>query len=365
MPTDLIEAAAFTGPISHPDPGDLASASQLRTGVSQTIADRTRFLFLDAAGARIADMANFTLGSGSKNIYGVSAGFDGTANGAVAWGDNALYTSATGETWTSRSFGGGYTGIVRGATKSNTRLVLCGGAQGANPQIQTSDDGTTWTGRTPGAGAPSDISFFDAAFGGGVFVLVGTTATTLEIQSSADGATWTRRTHALVGVRSKPSVVYHDSRFFISAVNSTTSIDILTSVDGTAWAASTGITDSIGSSCAPRLISNESRLAIAADNTIYRSDDLAASWQSTEISGGSWESNAAGFARGLFVMSGSRGGGLFEAFISDNGEDWFSVGLTPIEGTVPVAYRFVLGRWWVGIVSQFDRAFRSPRSVNL
>lgn len=366
MPTNLTQTPQYVATISHPDPGDSASASQLKTGVSQILADRTRLSFLDIGGIKIAGLAQATVG-GAGQFFGVVEGFAATTNGVIAYG-GAPYTSPDGDdsTWTSRSFGGGYGGVMRDAATDGSRIVFVGSADG----IQTTDDGATYTSRTPGAGAANPVYYTGVAYGGGVFVAVGfdTVANTHEIQSSADGATWTRRTSAL-GSAGNTTVVYHQGRFVCVAVEgSGNGAIVATSADGTTWTAATPIAD--GNAWPfPKIIANGTRLAVAGWGAIYYSDDIAASWTTVAIAanaGGAWVGYGGGISgSGLFVVSGSRQTtSLAEVFISDDGAEWFSCGtISAIGGQEQVS--FVLGRWWHGYASGPGVVLRSIRSANI
>ncbi len=363
MPSALSRVPQYGTTITHPNPGDSASASQLLSGVNQNLADATRLLFLDTMGARIAQLARVTIGSGGNTIIGVIEAFPATNTALLSFGIPPIHTSPTGEdsTWTSRTT---LVTPVNAAVKGGTRLVICGGTNG----IESSDNGITYTARTLGAGAPSTVTFTDAAYGAGVFVLVGTTATTLEIQSSSDGATWTRRTHPLSGVKISPSVTFRTDRFVVAAYDNGTEVDIMTSVDGSSWSAATSITGATAD-LAP-IVNNGSRLVVANGNKISYSDDYGASWLSTTIAanaGGAFAAYAAGFARGLFVVIGRRvTSGLFEAFVSDDGAQWFDVSTFPGDSTGgPSRVRYSLGRWWSAIQGSTSTGLRSPRSVNI
>lgn len=366
MPTNLTEVPQYVTPISHPDPGDSASASQLKTGVSQILADRTRLAFLDLGGVKISGLAQATVG-GAGSLAGVVKGFEGTTNGVIAYG-GAPQTSPDGDdsTWTSRSFGGGYGGLLRDAATNGTRIVFVGSADG----IQTTDDGTTYTARTPGAGAANPVYYTGVAYGGGVFVAVGfdTVANTHEIQSSTDGATWTRRTSAL-GSCGNTTVVYHQSRFIaVASEGAGNGMIVATSIDGTTWTAATPIADGNPWSF-PKIIANSTRLVVAGWGAIYYSDDIAASWTTVAIAanaGGAWVGYGGGTSgNGLFVVSGSRQTtSLAEVFISDNGADWFSCGtISAIGGQEQIS--FVLGRWWHGYTSGPGVVLRSIRSADI
>ena len=74
MTTTLIEQAVYSGPLVHPDPGDLASAPQLRTDLLQKLADRTRYLVLDAIGARLTTLAPFTIKPSTTDDFSVIVG---------------------------------------------------------------------------------------------------------------------------------------------------------------------------------------------------------------------------------------------------------------------------------------------------
>lgn len=200
----------------------------------------------------------------------VDAGHSGAFN-AIAYGNGlfvavgnggAIQTSPDGVTWTARTAGGGYTGHFRSIVWVEDLGLFVAVGLGGGPQ--TSPDGITWTQQSfdsmPGAVAvaygdglivaasssssevevstdgvnwtnhalTTPIVVSGGAFGGGVFVLVGSNG---EIQSSDDGINWTARTADGGYTGTFTSVAY--GRGLFVAVG--TGGEIQTSPDGVTW----------------------------------------------------------------------------------------------------------------------------------
>lgn len=362
MPTTITELAQYTGPIEHPNPGESASAAQLLTDVSQHFANRTRYLVLDAIGARLTTLAPFTIKPSTTDDFSVIVGGPPTSLMAhVAGGyGGLLWTSHDGEIWTARTVGGGYSGTFTGGTVAGSGRVVLVGDQGG---IQTSDDGVTWTARTPAAGYSGSLLLKSVAYGGGVLVAVGggSAGTVAEIQTSADnGVTWVRRTSPTsLGFQ---NLVYTGSRFVALQWGSPAG-NVLSSVDGVTWTLMGTITSNFGAGAS--LSTNGNRLVVGTINEIHYSDDFGVSWTTVSVPS---SDNVAivhasmTFARGVFVCFAYRyaAGSRSEIFVSDNGAEWFSCGAGPTLTEFWISH--VGGRWYLpdsnGVVQRTVRSLR-------
>lgn len=123
-------------------------------------------------------------GFGTSDIYEVA--YNGTDLWVAAGSDSKVATSPDGVTWTQRDVTAifGASDLIHALAYGNGKWVIASNSLG---KIATSTDGITWTERTP----PSSMAYFDAAYGDGIFILVGSG---VKIQTSTDGITWIDRT---------------------------------------------------------------------------------------------------------------------------------------------------------------------------
>ena len=134
---------------------------------------------------------------------------------------NIMYSDNNGVTWTLVN-----TGISVGWFRiafGNGVFVVTSNAT----QFATSPDGINWTTRTPPISTPRGITF-----GGGLFVIVCSTAATNKLFTSRDGVTWTGY---VLENNVWASVTYGDGLFV--AVASTGTNRVVTSNDGITWTA--------------------------------------------------------------------------------------------------------------------------------
>jgi len=149
----------------------------------------------------------------------------------VAVGNSGqIFTSPTGETWTERVSNTAM--ALNGIAHANGLYVAVGdfNASGAPATILTSSNGTSWISRNSGLTGSNLLS---AAFGGGIFVAVGSNGA---LTTSPDGVTWTPRTP--VSSANLNSVIYATGRFTAVGDNGV----VFVSTDGTAWSPRTSST---------------------------------------------------------------------------------------------------------------------------
>lgn len=348
MASTIIESAVYSGPLTHPDPGDLASAAQLKTGVNQIVADRTRFLFIDALGTKIANAVRREVVTTTDDLLAVVAGDPTGQMAVVVCGENGrIATSTNGDTFTARTAGGGFTGSFRAGINGpgSGRTILVG----AN-QIQTSDNASTWTQRTIGAG-PTTPDFWVIAASPGAIVAAGQKVGGALVQRSIDnGTTWTDIAlpgpPASVGAR---GLVWSGTRFFLSAVLAGTT-NVYSSTDGATWTLQ-GSTANVGAGpfyhAATAWNTATNMLVMAREGGVVASSDLGVTWSPliplTTSNGGGGSPTSIVFARGAFIaLQGGAGG---EAWISDTGVEWFRCGVLPTTAGLLNAV-YVRGRWF-------------------
>lgn len=136
----------------------------------------------------------------------------------VAVGNNVLYTSPDGITWTSRT---SPTNInYQDVIYANSLYVAFGTTVAGN--LATSSDGITWTSRSVGSGNITQV-----IYAGGLFVA----ATTGGVYTSSDGLTWTLRTTGLIAAN-VVSVGYIGTTYY---AGTTANGYYATSTDGVTW----------------------------------------------------------------------------------------------------------------------------------
>lgn len=122
-------------------------------------------------------------------------------------------------------------------TRLNGLLLAFGYSSGSDPFnsfIFTSVDGVTWNFRDTNPADASAGSALSAAYGAGVYVIVGDGGF---ISTSPDGVTWTKRTSAL-GSSSLTSIVFAAGKF-VAVGTGAAAASIQTSADGITWTART------------------------------------------------------------------------------------------------------------------------------
>lgn len=136
----------------------------------------------------------------------------------VAVGNNVIYTSPDGITWTSRTSPANinYQDVIY----ENSLYVAYGTLVAGN--LATSTDGITWTSSSVGAG-----NVIQVIYAGGIFLA----ATTGGVYTSSDGLTWTLRTTGLVAAN-HTSVGYVGATYY---AGSSANGYYATSPDGTTW----------------------------------------------------------------------------------------------------------------------------------
>jgi hypothetical protein len=135
----------------------------------------------------------------------------------VAVGNNVIYTSSGGVTWTSQTSPANinYQDVIY----ANSLYIAYGTFVGAN--LATSTDGVTWTSRSVGVG-----NVLQVIYAGGQFVAAGT----MGVYTSPDGVTWTSRTTGLT-TANHTSIAYIGSTYYAGTNSSgyyATSTDAIT-----------------------------------------------------------------------------------------------------------------------------------------
>jgi hypothetical protein len=178
-----------------------------------------------------------------------------------------------------------------------------------------------WTDRTAGAGIGGLL--YDVAYGGGVFVAVGTNTALGTVYSSPDGVTWTNRTDSLNAGGELRGVHFADGRFVAVGTNSAAGI-LASSTDGANWANHTAAAG-VGGVLHDVAYGNGVWVAVG-----HTGGSLAAIATSTDGSVWTNRSTTAGvggilhgvaFANGQFVAVGTNGA-LVVLATSTNGQTW-------------------------------------------
>jgi hypothetical protein len=160
-----------------------------------------------------------------------SIAYNGSNLYVAAGNSGALYTSADGATWTSRTSGFGSNNINK-VFFGNSLWV----AVGANGTITTSSDGTTWTARTANM---STNAINDVIFANSTWVAVGAgggATNTGGITYSTDGITWTRKSQTPTIGTGYNAIAWNGTNYVIAADISTNNYLYASTASGT-WTA--------------------------------------------------------------------------------------------------------------------------------
>jgi len=175
---------------------------------------------------------------------------------AAVGASGQIFTSPTGETWTTRVSNTAM--ALSGITYANGLYVAVGdfNPSGAPATILTSADGASWISRNPGLTGSNLLS---VAFGGGTFVVVGSNGA---LTTSADGLTWTPRTPFTS--TNLNSVIHATGRFTAVGDNGL----IYVSTNGTSWSQRTSNTSANLRGIA---LQNSSLLAVGSGDVLAKS----------------------------------------------------------------------------------------------
>ena len=158
---------------------------------------------------------------------GLTAVTYGMANGTgiyVAVGTNQVFTSPDGITWTARTAAAAN---AWSAITFGNGLFVAVASSGSGNRVMTSPDGITWTARTSAA----NNSWDGISYGNGKFVAVAISGTGNRIMTSSDGITWTLPTYPAGGETNYYSVAYGNGIFVAMGSAATSMI----SSDGVTW----------------------------------------------------------------------------------------------------------------------------------
>lgn len=366
MTKALSETILYSGPISVPEAGDPAVAAVIEAA-TQILTDRTRFLFVEAVGSRLAQSEIYEAETTSDDLWCIVAGpeDDAAIDSIVAAGAGGrILSTADGETWTTRTPDSAYASTFRcGAWSPSLGLYVLAGGNGA---IQTSPDGQTWTTRTP-AGSYTG-TWFGASWSAplGLFVLVGTDGA---IQTSSNGTTWVSRTNPLGALDGWVGVAWDGSRFAAGGfLNGDASQPAFaTSVDGVSWVSGTPWTPVDPTPLGGMEIAAGLGLYIVSGaSAIYISDDLGASWSNVELTsryGNPTYIYGLGYENGVFVAyTIDTTASILEIFFSPDGAEWIGTGTIGPAANWGWGAVYALGRWMSATINgSIIRSARGPR----
>ncbi len=305
---------------------------------------------------------------------------------------SGVYTSPTGETWTSRTLpesrtfasvasdGSTYCAVgangavarsLDGATWTNvdtgldpnrywywTSVIHANGqfmAVGLSSAVITSTDCLTWTQRYPADPlpiGPATSWLSDVTYGGGLYVAVGETYPAPGdvvplILTSTDASTWTPRTPAAPpGRQSLTTVAYGNGRFVAFGYEAVTNTTFLsTSENGVNWTLEPSLMDPVWPENANKVIYAEGQFVVVGDRIRTSPDGIH--WTTRldpTADNGDYYFYGVGHGGGRFAAVGLRGA----IYVSDDGATWTPQ--TPVTGhdLNAVAHGATLGRF-VGV----------------
>ncbi len=213
-----------------------------------------------------------------------------------------LATSPTGANWTNRRSSTSAWLALRKVAWAGGRFV----AVGTNGAIQTSSDGFAWVNRTQ-----STLDwFYDVAWSGQQYVVVGSSSAGASVWTSTDGASWLMRTSGLP--QALLGILWDGTKYVAVGVGGT----LATSTDGISWSNQTSPTTSHLRSCAW----NQSQyVAVGDEGTILSSND-GVRWV-VQRSGTGEQMTGVAWGGGKFVaVAGS--GGSARVLTSVDGSVW-------------------------------------------
>jgi hypothetical protein len=220
---------------------------------------------------------------------------------------NVLYSN-NGTSWLQSTYNiGNVTGITYGADKFLSTAINTNA-------IFLSSDGINWT---TASSPPSEVSWNDAAYGGGRFVIVRSGL----IRYSTDGNTWTAASSPAINYK---LVKYGFDRFVSITNNAITSSAY--SADGTNWTGSTSLPQSPDWSAIEYGANKFVTIKTNSNIVAYSSNGIT--WtQSTLPSSQAW--NSVAYGGGLFVAVASS---TNRTAYSNDGVTWYEGNLLPVSG---------------------------------
>lgn len=206
-----------------------------------------KFLRDDATWVELPSYQNPTPAYSGSDVWVAQTGNTGVA---ICWspalslfvevGNNSVYTSPTGVTWTSRT--PAQANFWTGVTWSPELSLFVAVSVTGTSRVMTSPDGITWTSRTAAAANSwnavtwsPELSLFCAVSSDG----------TNRIMTSPDGITWTGR--SAPAVKQWYSIAYSPQLRRFSAIAVDATLNTMYSNDGITWASGNTINSGIGS----------------------------------------------------------------------------------------------------------------------
>lgn len=350
MAKQLSESIEYVGPVTVPEPGEPAAAAVVEAAI-QLLADRTRWLFVESVGSRLAQSEVFDTGESVNPMFMIVDGpeDDPDIEAVIIGGaDGDIISTQDGETWTARTNDGAFAGqFFCGVWVQSLTLYVIAGSSG---EIQTSPDGITWTARTADASYAGTFLGADVT-AAGTIVLVGTDG---EIQTSTNGTAWTRRTNPAASGDIWAAIVWDGSRLMVAGISDplgTPVPAVATSVDGTSWVSATGWAPAITTPPAGMEIAYGNGVhVISGDGAAYVSDDIGVTWEEVPLTsryGNTSYALAMTFANGVFVAYTLDPVALIvEIFFSPDAREWVGTGTIADAATYqPWGSVYALGRW--------------------
>jgi hypothetical protein len=222
-------AAPFTA-TTWSSGGSVTSGTYYSYVNTATTPNTTNYYLANASGTFSATPPIFQLsvGTGSAGTYGVSLTYVGTL--ALA---TATVTNYGASSYVLTNNGYGYTSVPAVTViDSSAKFVAISGTTAVVNYSTVANLSSSWTSPNSGNALPAS-SWTSVAYGGGVFVAVGSTA---NAASSGDGVTWISRAIPSLGSGSYSCVTYGNG-YFVALQTGGTSY--ATSPNGVTWTAGT------------------------------------------------------------------------------------------------------------------------------
>lgn len=349
MAKQLSESIEYVGPVTVPEPGEPAAAAVVEAAI-QLLADRTRWLFVESVGSRLAQSEVFDTGESVNPMFMIVDGpeDDPDIEAVIIGGaDGDIISTQDGETWTARTNDGAFAGqFFCGVWVPSLTLYVIAGSSG---EIQTSPDGITWTARTADASYAGTFLGADVT-AAGTIVLVGTDG---EIQTSTNGTAWTRRTNPLSTGDLWAGIVWDGSRLMVGGFvdSDPTTPAVATSADGISWVSATAWTPADPTPLAGMEITYGNGVhVISGAGAVHVSDDIGVTWDAIPLTsryGNATYVYALTYANGVFAAyTIDPVADIVEIFFSPDAREWVGTGTIADAATYqPWGSVYALGRW--------------------